>query len=354
MKNELFKPLPKADLDKLLKEALFDQHQQEPEEVVVFRIEGQNIGSQGNFALVTGLPKAGKGKYICGFTASALVKEIIFGMQVLLRQGKNGIAYWDTEQSRHDHFQMMKVIKQLIQRDEIPSNYYSYHCRKHDPQTIIPMIEHDLQTNKNIGIVILDGLLDLIDSFNDEKQSKALVNFLKRITDVYGIFVLAVLHRSKSVDKSVGHLGSAADRAAQSVLIVEKNKELKHYILKAEYLRNADDFTPIAIFYNRQTGAWEQCDYVAPGEKTSGKKVPLKPQDYDISAHTLNLYRIFNSQPVQSYNILLQNIREIYPSSRQFAVDCIKYLTQETQMLFKTPEGYTMKKQTEMKLYIEK
>lgn len=353
--SELFKHnVRSGDLMKLLKEALYDPKNPPPDEVVVWRIEGQNIGSLGNFSLLTGLPKAGKGKYICGITAAGLTRDDIFGQSIKLPADKQGISYWDTEQSKYDHFQMIKTIQRLMETDALPSQFNSYHCRKHDAQTIIPMIEYELQSNKNIGFVILDGLLDLIDSFNDERQAKSLVNFLKRITDVYNILVLGVLHRSKSVDKSMGHLGSAADRAAQSVLKVEKNKELKHYTLSAEYLRNADDFTPISIYYNKGMNTWEQCEYVNPGERAlplDKTKAP-KPHELDISVHTLNVLRIFNSQEVQTYETFIQNIREIYGRGRNWAVDCVKHLTQSEGLVYKIATGYTNTKAA--RLFVEK
>lgn len=349
---ELFKKIDIPQLEQLLRDALFDATKPPPEEVVIWRIEGQNVGSLGNFTLLTGLPKAGKGKYICGMTAAAITRQEIFGQWLKLPPDKKGISYWDTEQSRYDHYQMLSVIRKLIDDEKLPPWYSSYHCRKHDASTIIAMIEHELSTKPNIGFVILDGLLDLIDSFNDEKQSKSLVNFLKRITDIYNILVLGVLHRSKSADKSMGHLGSAADRAAQSVLKVEKNKELKHYVLSAEYMRSGDEFTPISIFYNKSLHTWEQCEYVAPGQPATkpGKERQPTPQELDISAHTLNVLRIFNSQAVQPYEMLIQNIRETYGRGRNWAVQCVIDL-QARNLVYKTASGYTNISQA--KLYIE-
>src|SRR5687768_4216421 len=119
--NELFKKTEQApNLEQLLKDALFDVTKPPPEEVVVWRIEGQNIGSLGNFSLITGLPKAGKGKFICGITASGLTRDEIFSQWVKLPPGKNGISYWDTEQSRYDHFMMLKTIQKLMQTDNFP------------------------------------------------------------------------------------------------------------------------------------------------------------------------------------------------------------------------------------------
>lgn len=346
-----FRKLKPEQLQALLNESLFSMDSPPPDEVVIWRIEGQNIGSLGNFSLLTGLPKAGKGKFLSGIIAAALTRTEIFGQRVYLPADKKEVRYWDTEMSKHDHYGMQRTCLQLMGGEAFPETYKSYHCRKHDPQTLIPLIEYDLSINSNIGFVILDGLLDLIDSFNDEKQSKALVNFLKRITDVHNVLVLGVLHRSKSVDKSMGHLGSAADRAAQSVLKVEKNKEQKQYVLSAEFLRNGDEFNPIAIWFNKGLMMWEQTEVFTGDAPTTAKKpFKAKPGELDLSAHSMNVLRIFNSQEVQSYDELIQSIKEVYGVGRAWAVECIKYLCYNLHLVFKIASGYTNKQQA--RLYI--
>jgi hypothetical protein len=332
----------------LLLSRLYNPHDEPPEEQVIFRIQFQNIGSLGNFSLLTGLPKAGKGKYISGFTAAGITRQETFGMSVKLPEGKTRISYWDTEQSKHDHHKMMKLIKQLSDCEDFPDSFNAFHCRRDSAQQIMDMIKYYLTLYPDTGIVIIDGLLDMIDSFNDERQSKLLVNFLKEITDVYNLFVLAVLHRSKSVDKSMGHLGSAADRAAQSVLVVEKNKETKRYILKAEYLRNGDDFTPLEIFYNPQLSIWQQGDYT-PQEtpvKRSGS-YQASPREYDEEQHRANSVRIFLQGQYQDYKTIIENIRVIYAVGDRWARQCLSFLL-ERGHVFKSEQGYTNIRQTKL------
>lgn len=147
----------------------------------------------------------------------------------------------------------------------------------------------------------------------------------------------------------MGHLGSAADRAAQSIMIVEKDKERNCYILKPEYLRSADDFAPIAIHYNKSLEQWEQTDYMEEGETENMPRKGLRamPHDFDEDAHRNEVRKIFARQPYQKYDVIIQNMVEVYAQSRDWCRKCLKYLT-EQGMIYYTVDGYTNEQQAKL------
>lgn len=330
----------KTEVANLLQLREFRADQPKPPEEVVFRIDFETIGSLGDYALITGRPKAGKTKYLSGAMAASVSRQEIFGMNIRLPEHKKKVAHFDTEQGTRSHFNCLALMLQLMQLETMPEHFKSYHCRQDSAAQIVAMIDHYLTIHPETGILFLDGLLDLIDSFNDEKHSKALVNWLKRITEANNMLVIAILHRSMSVDKSIGHLGSSADRAAQSVLIVEKNKETKQYILKAEYLRDGDDFTPRAIRYNGQIRIWEETEFIPTQEETRPISNKRKAYEFDLAEHTANTVRIFNVGNLLSYDSLLDRIREVYGVGRNWAVDCVKILEKEN-LVWRVAEGFT-------------
>lgn len=346
--------MPRINIAELLKAREFDPRQEPPREEVVFRIDFQTIGSLGDYALLTGRPKAGKTKYLSGAIASALSREEIFGMHIKLPDGKRRVVHFDTEQGRRSHFNVLSLARQLMNADELPDYFKSYHCRQDGPAQIIAMVDYYLTQYPDTGLVFLDGLLDCIESFNDEKHSKALVNWLKKITEANNVLLIGVLHRSLSADKSIGHLGSSADRAAQSVLIVEKNKETRQYLLKAEYLRDADDFKPIAIYYNKQMSIWEQTDYIEEAETPiRGGKSKARPGELDISEHQRNCREIFNRQIVQPYEMLIDNIVQVYATGKPWAKEAVQHLIRE-KVIFYSDEGYTMERQAKLFVHTAK
>jgi hypothetical protein len=147
----------------------------------------------------------------------------------------------------------------------------------------------------------------------------------------------------------LGHVGSIADRAAQSVLIVEKNKEAKQYVLKPEYLRSADDFEPVAIYYNKQLNLWEQTEYMQPDQPAERQR-KKRPAEYDYNDHAANVARIFRVQQSLPYKQYIQEICEVYALGYNLAKDMGSYLVREG-LIWKTQDGYTNIRQS--KLFVE-
>jgi len=288
-----------------------------------------------------------------GAMASSISRETVFGMQWRTPDERPRILHVDTEQGKRSHYNMLALVKKLVgmqPAEKLP--FHSLHCRQDSGTRIMQLIELYIKLYPDTSIIFADGLIDFIDSVNDERASKHLVNWLKRITEEHNLFLFAALHRSISVNKSIGHIGSTADRAAQSVLVVEKNKDTRQYILRAEYLREGDAFDPIAIHYNKELQTWEQTEYIDTaneGQRPAKVSNLLKrrPADYDIMQHAAYVSQIFNSWEFRSYDDLRQDIREVYGVGRDWATDCIKHLVSINQ-IWRTDNGYTNRSQVKM------
>jgi hypothetical protein len=335
--------------EKLLQSRRYDPARKMQPEQILLRIDNQNIGSIQNVVTISGLPKQGKSRYIGAMVASALTREEIFNIRVKTPEGRNEVALFDTEQGEYDFYKQMDHIKALA-GGNLPDYFFAYNTREDFPKQQLMLIDKFLELHPKCSIVFLDGILDLLDSFNDERESMRLMRLIKKWTKEKNVLIVTVLHRRKDGTATLGHIGSAVDRVSQSVLTVEKSKERNTYILKPEYLRSAEDFTPIEIYYNRQETAWQQTFYT-PDEpdKVVRMKKP-KPGELSIEDHRTAVMRIFNVQPYQKYSELKQNICEMYASTINWAQDCIPYLISQG-LIYKTVDGYTNVKQA--KLYIK-
>lgn len=337
-------------LDAFLQQAWYDPEEKAPEEKVVFRIQFKKIGSLGDFILFSGRPKSGKTKYLSGFISAAVSRTEVFSMAVRLPEGKREVVHFDTEQSKFSHYKMMQLILQLMGQKQFPANFKSYRCRAFSGSNIIAIIEHYLKLNPQTGIICLDGLLDTIENLNDSKNSSHLKMWLKRITEQYDVLLAGVIHRGFANDKSIGHIGSDGERAAQSVLMIEKNRELKQYVLKPEYLRDDDEFEPVAIYYNTQLSLWQQTDYMNEPETVKRGIRNRLPHEYDIQEHEDNVRRIFSTNYVQGYDEVIRNIYEQYAIGISNSKKMLNYLKDEVYLIFKTETGYTNVKQA--RLYV--
>lgn len=214
------------DYNLLLQQRRYNPDLPPPQEQVVFIIESKNIGTLQNFVTITGMQKSGKTTFMSAMIAAALTNTDQLGMRLRLPANKRRVSFWDTEQGDYDFHATMMKVNAFCGIDKLPPHFDSFNLREDDPKDILLMLQKYLELHSDCGLIFVDGILDLIESFNDESESKRLVNLLKQITKKNNLLALLTLHKGKTTSTTLGHLGSMADRAAQSVLMVEKTKSV--------------------------------------------------------------------------------------------------------------------------------
>ena len=127
-------------------------------------IDNSTIATLGNFSASTGKAKAKK-----TFNVSAIVAASLAGRQVLnyrahLPEGKRRILYVDTEQSR---FHCHNVLERILRLAGLPTTTdnenLDFIClREYTPAVRIGVIDYALRQNKGYGLVIIDGIRDLM------------------------------------------------------------------------------------------------------------------------------------------------------------------------------------------------
>ncbi len=339
----------KKDYGELLKKRRYDPNKKPPPEQVIFIIESKNIGTLQNFVTLTGMQKSGKTTFLSAIMAAALTNSEILSMRVRLPEKKRKVVYFDTEQGDNDFFRTMDKVKSFCCTDHLnPEHFASYNVREDEPKDMVFMVRKALEVHTDCGLLVVDGILDLIESYNDEAQSKKLINVFKQLTKIHNVLAVLTLHKGKTTSNTLGHLGSMADRAAQSVLMVEKNKDTGTFLLKADYLRSADDFTPIEIFFNKNNNTWQQGIFQPEEERLRPDKVA--PFDLPLEIHREHVTRIFSFSEELSYELLRKDIIELYNQPKKWAGDCVKHLLKEG-LVFKFGSIYTNRKQ--VKLFIQ-
>lgn len=230
-----------------------------PKETTVLSINQKICGTFENYVVISGLPKSCKSTFLSAFTASALMPDDVWNIKINLHQDRRRIAYFDTESSAYDMYRQMERIKKFTKRDYLPWDHFdAFNVREDEPSRIIEFINCYLENNI-CSVIIIDGLLDLCNDFNDTLEAKRITNWLKRITKLYNILVICVVHLGKKDGNTLGHLGSFADRYAQTVLEVVKDKEQQVFTLQSKFMRSDQDFDPISI--KNFLGEWQTVHY---------------------------------------------------------------------------------------------
>lgn len=221
------------------------------DDLLYFAIHNNAIGTAGNFITFTGLPKSSKSTFICAFIASAISGRSVYDFDVLRypHLEKKRVALFDTEQSPYDFKNKAKLIKRLSLLDDIYKDLDVFSVIEYDAIIILNLINTYLQNTPDVAILIIDGILDLIDNFNDERQAKRLIKIIRRWAKKYDILIVTVLHLGKKDNMALGHIGSASSRYCQSELEIIKNKD-STFTLQPKMLRSAGTFNPINIYYS--------------------------------------------------------------------------------------------------------
>lgn len=289
-------------------------------ENIVFTIEGKTIGSLSNYCTIAGLPKSGKSTYISAILASSLISGSLFGIKLQTPTNRHKIAYFDTESANTEFYAQVQKIKKFAAIPEIPDHLLCFQVREDSPKVIRGMIEFLISQNPDISVIFIDGLLDLCINYNDERETRYLTNYLKRITKQYNILIINVLHLGKKDGETLGHLGSNSDRWAQSTLTITKDKVNKTIILESKFLRSADEINPIVL--QNIGGAWYPVDEV--------KDIDERNEDQIIN--TLLSTEI-------SYRKMIEGIMRITKKGQNYAKSMAKRWV-ESGKVTKTGTGY--------------
>lgn len=220
---------------------------------------GRKVGSVGNFVCITGKPKARKSAFAQAILSSAITQSEVMGIGVRMPEN-NHVALVDTEQDTNDiASNLYRLKKQIgIKTFKPVDNFSVYSVSTLEPAKVVSFINQLFIQRKDIGLMVIDGLLDLITDMNDIKESRELLHQIKHWCVDHRCLIVTILHQSKSSGYSIGHLGSFADRKAQAVLQVEKEKDDNISTLSAQYMRSDRHFEPISITYNTHLETYEQ------------------------------------------------------------------------------------------------
>lgn len=321
--------LSQTRLHELLKKSKYDPTKEPPPETGILWIGEQLVGCLENFVTFVGRPGEGKTTLLRAALSSAYAPYDIWGIKMNLPPDRQHIQYYDTEQGLYHFHRLMCGAKKMMGRDNLPQQISGFLLREHDPDTMMGIIEYGIKMNPKCSVVFIDGLLDICANYNGETESKRVVEWLKRITKQYNIMGMSVLHQSKKGEFSIGHLGSAVDRAAQSIFLVQKDETKRYITLSAQKLRdNFIEFNPITITFDGTEFVQADVDM-----KAKKARINKPPAEFSATEHKYMISEVVPDGGV-SYDAMLEGLWELNGTSKQKARGFIAYWRAQT-LIFK-------------------
>ena len=172
-----------------------------------------------------------KGKQKCGKTSALKVCLAAWmnGSQFRLVSGVESprVLYLDTEQKQSD---VKLIVTDVIQMTGLDATYVDDHLqvyalRRRDFNLLLDdmrLLIGDYQPQ----VVIVDGIVEFVASFNDESMAKQLIHELLCISEERRLAMVCVLHTNKADDdhNMRGHLGTMLAQKAGTVLECKKDR----------------------------------------------------------------------------------------------------------------------------------
>jgi len=260
------------------------------------------IGTLGNILLVQAKGKAGKTYFTSALTASLLTfKQFIF-FRGFLPEDKRKVIYFDTEQGTED---ARTIQNRIYKMADLPiykeAKNFEYYClRGLSASDRCDLIEYIIYNTQNLGAVIIDGVRDLINDFNDTGQSFIMINKLMTWTEEKRIHIITILHQNPNDEKARGHLGTELTNKAEFIISINRNKMDDSYRTLEGYGRRKS-FSP----FNYTLDA-NDFPVLSTDEREAGK---IDPYKLDLQTHKNILSLIFSQEKPG----LVHSLRSLQP-----------------------------------------
>lgn len=279
LKNDAQEEKP-IDFAKMLDESYIDPAQEMPKQPVAISV-GESFykgnlypipfGSYGDFSCIVGASKSGK-----SFFKSMIEAGYIGGRSNILIPSFKGhntndkfVIGFDTEQSDYHTQRVVRRVLDMV--DSAYPLYKTFALRRYNPKERMQFIEwvvNESEYRGNIGLMSIDGYVDLVTDFNSLEQAKGLEENLLSWTQKGKFHCTGVLHKNFGSSKPVGHVGSSILKKAETVVFIEKEGD--NITAKCEYSRNIP-FGDIVYSVNDEWLPYEVTDYVPPKQNKNDR-----------------------------------------------------------------------------------
>ena len=188
------------------------------------------IGTYGNFSVVSAPPKTKKTFLISLFASVYLGNKNMFGGNIKGHRNNKNLIHIDTEQGK---WHAQKCFKRALDMNDSDYSefYHTFGLRTLNYKTRIEFIEYCLKHKiENTGLLIIDGIADLVSDVNNIEESNACIQKIMEWSSNYKCHIICVIHSNFGSDKMTGHLGSFIEKKTETQIQLEANTVNKEWI----------------------------------------------------------------------------------------------------------------------------
>ena len=182
------------------------------------------IGTYGNFSFVQAPPKSKKTFFISMLAGAYLTETTKYTGNIKGHRAGKVLAHFDTEQSTEHAQRTFKRVLNISEYDGL--NYDTYGLRTLSASDRVFFIDSYLESyGDQTGVIIVDGVADLILDVNDIKEANEIVQRIMRWTEIYNVHIIVVIHSNHNSEKPTGHLGSFLEKKTETQIQLKVREE---------------------------------------------------------------------------------------------------------------------------------
>lgn len=188
-------------------------------------LTGKEIGisAMGMFGLMVGLQKSGKTTLLTAFVVAALTNEPFLTFRFDLK-GRS-ILWLDCEQPKYWFQLVCRRVYRLAGLKEDSPRLRAVSLRRYSKAQRAAITGALILREKNLGLGVIDGLVDICQNFNDVEQSELTIDKVLEWSDRSGALLMGVIHLTKGLGYIKGHLGTIAQNKCDFALECAKTED---------------------------------------------------------------------------------------------------------------------------------
>lgn len=185
------------------------------------------IGTYGNFSFIQAPPKSMKTFFVSLLGSAFCNPNGDFTKGMSSFRGNKHFVHFDTEQGDWHSQRVFKRIEWMNKGLNLDF-YHTFALRKIGYKDRIDFIQYYLDSmreeGKEIGLIVIDGIADLVSDANNLEESNLIVQKVMAWSTVYNCHIVTVIHSNFGSDKPTGHLGSFLEKKAETQIQLEKDE----------------------------------------------------------------------------------------------------------------------------------
>ena len=273
------------------------------------------IGTLGNFSVSTGKAKAKKTFNVSAIVAAALINGQVLEYQASFPESKRTILYFDTEQSSYHCQLVMQRILRLagLPIDREPEYLRFSHLRAiADPNERREIIRYAIYHTPNLGLVVIDGIRDLMLDINNSTEATKLVGDLMQWTSEQNIHIQTVLHLNKGDDNARGHIGTELNNKAETVLQITRDNTMPERSIVVPSLLRSKPFDKFAFQLKEMEDGMCVPEIDLSYLDNERKSHRFSYQELSDNEHRKVLESVFSTSEILLYSKLIVALKEAY------------------------------------------